>query len=295
MSAEPAIASPGLSSPASPYRRLRVSRYMPHFGAWIEGVDLAAPFDAETGAELRRAMLEHGVVFLRNQGRLTAQRHAELSHVIGNGPSAGNAYVAKHSEHPGVELLVAEPDRRTGADRWHSDITWRATPPLATLIQLQELPPVGGDTIWASATMAWDWMSDALKRCIDGLTAVHALQLPYITPAQHADTEYLEAYLQRMRTTPPVEHPVVMRHPITGRKSLFVNETFTRAILGLNPIESDGLLRLLFNWLKRPEFLLRHKWEPDGIALWDNYAVQHYAVDDYGAARRVNQRVTINL
>lgn len=170
---------------------------------------------------------------------------------------------------------------------WHADVTFRERPALGAVLQLREVPPFGGDTMWADMAAAYDNLSPEVKDRIDGATAVHDF-IPGF--ARFYGPERLAPFQDAF---PPVEHPVVRTHPETGRKLLFVNTSFTTRITGLAREESDQLLRHLVQQAHVPEYQVRFRWQAGDIAFWDNRATQHYAVNDYGTHRRVAERVAI--
>jgi len=178
-----------------------------------------------------------------------------------------------------------------GADNWHSDNTFMQEPPLGSILKAVELPNLGGDTCFASAVAAYEALSEAVRGMIDGLRAVHDITKPMsrAIAAGIFDPARLPA-LQAEH--PPVEHPVVRTHPVTGQKALYVNGNSTTRIVGLSDRENDLLLPFLNDHIRSPEFQCRLRWEPHTIAFWDNRLVQHYAVPDY-TERRVMHRVTL--
>lgn len=271
---------------------LAITPRRPGLGAWVDGVDLATSDLAPLAGRLRDAWLEHQVLFFRDQSVLPPARHGELAGVFGSGRALPNPNLAAAGDL--VERIVNDEDTPPFADRWHADLSYRPRPPAGTIIQIQELPPVGGDTLWLSATLAYEALSAGMRAYLDGLEAVHSWEARIHEQRRYRrDEAGLAAYSERVREQPPVRHPVACVHPVTGRRAIFVNETFTTHVDEVHPIESDGLLRLLFAWLRRPEFQLQHTWEHNQVAVWDNLAVQHYALGDYWPSRRVNQRVVI--
>lgn len=196
-------------------------------------------------------------------------------------------------EQPEVIVLdTAVTDVRDNAI-WHTDVTFLETPALGAVLAAKQLPPYGGDTLWASSTAAYEALSAPLRRLLDGLTATHDIGKSFprerfgVTEADLARLE--EARLKN----PPRSHPVVRTHPVTGRKCLFVSDGFTTRINELEPAESDALLKFLFAHATRPEFTVRWRWQENDVAFWDNRVTQHYAVDDYRPQRRVMHRATI--
>jgi taurine dioxygenase len=193
------------------------------------------------------------------------------------------------------ELIKFRNDETTppfGTDVWHSDETFRAEPPMATVLRAtDELPAVGGDTMFASMSAAYDGLSDRMQQYISGLYAIHDMK-PF-RPLFGKSLEERKKLQQFELQYPPQLHPVVRIHPVSGRKVLFVNPQFTLAIDGMDETESRSLLNTLFHQALIPEYQFRHHWEPHTIAMWDNRSTQHYAVHDYYPQRRYMERVTI--
>lgn len=289
----PPSGTDGIAGSDSRFRHVRVAPRMPEFGAWVEGVDLTRDLPPEVQRELRVAWLHYGVLFFRGQSKLTPQQHVALSHVFGAGPYRGNPQFERHQENPHVELLVSDATHVANSDQWHTDMSYYDPVPLGTIIQIQEKPPVGGNTVWACTRKAYEWLSPPLRACLDKLVAVHAhVNHRRLSWANLTEPTVL---INILRNDPPVKHPVVMKHPITGTCSLYVNELFTLDICDMHPVESAALLAMLHRWSHLPEFQLHHEWQRNDIAVWDNYRTQHYAHYDYFPAYRVNQRVTTRM
>ena len=172
-------------------------------------------------------------------------------------------------------------------NEWHTDGTFRPVPPLATILRALDVPEVGGDTLFADMAAAFDNLDDDLRARVTTLTAIHDWSI-----GAYAD-KYGDALVELRELVPPVEHPVVIRHPRTGRPTLFVNRLFTREIVGLAPDESDTLLDLLCRQAELPELQCRVHWEPGTVAFWDNVAVQHYGANDYFPQVRTMARAAI--
>ncbi|MCU1687341.1 MAG: taurine dioxygenase [Amycolatopsis sp.] len=252
-------------------------------GAEIEGVDLGEPVSTPLKAELNRALLEWKVLFFRDQRITPAQQRAfaaewgdlETNPFIPKGDTDEVTRFSRGASMPGYENI------------WHTDVTFRPNPALGSVLRLIEVPPVGGDTMWADMAAAYDNLAADVQRRILGLRAVHDF-IPGFD--RFADPELLARWQDEF---PPVEHPVVRTHPETGRRTLFVNQAFTTHIVGLPRDESDRLLRLLVNQAHVPEFQVRFQWRENSVAFWDNRATQHYAVNDYHPYARVAERVAI--
>jgi taurine dioxygenase len=178
-------------------------------------------------------------------------------------------------------------------DNWHTDVTFSPTPPLAGILAAKQLPTVGGDTLWSSNLAAYEGLSEPMKRFLEGLTAEHSVVKSFPAGRWGTDPAFKERYDRAVAKNPPVTHPVIRTHPVSGRKALFVNEGFTTRIHELGSRESDALLAFLFAHSARLEFLLRWHWQVDDIAFWDNRITQHYAVADYLPQRRIMHRATV--
>lgn len=261
-------------------------RINPNIGAEILGADLRAELSTEAVATIRRALVDHEVVVLRNQP-------IEVADQIRFGRYFGELTVHPFSpnmaDHPEVIVLdnhKDNPPRLT--DVWHSDETFRDDPPMGTILRCRITPEIGGDTLFSSMTCAYEGLSDRMQRHIDGLEAVHDFK-PFRTlfPAGSPKLREMEDRF------PNPTHPVVRIHPENGRKILNVNPQFTVRIVGMKEGESRALLDLLFDQAKVPDYQLRMRWEPDQLVFWDNRATHHYAVHDYWPQRRRMERVTI--
>lgn len=272
------------------YRRIRPRPQQPNFAAHIDDLDLTQPLDAEVRRELRQALLDFEVLFLPPQ-QITLDQHAALAEVFG--PVAPGAFFPRKDGHPLVEVIEFDEQRKPEVNIWHSDLTWLAEPPNGTVIQIVEPPPIGGATTWASLSRAFSALSPGLQQHLRQLTATHTWEISGWRDAlqRFGGTAALARALDQY---PPVSHPVVRRHPESGKEVLFVNENFTRHIDGLHFRESRGLLEFLREWIVQPEFTYTHHWQKNGIAIWDNRSTQHYALADYWPHRRVNHRVTFN-
>jgi taurine dioxygenase len=272
------------------YKHIRPVPRMPNFAAWIEGVDLTQPLSAPVQAELRKALFDFEVVFFQPQ-ILTPAQHVALARVFG--PVSQGSYFARKPGAPEMEMIVSDREHPPAIDNWHTDISWKANPPLGTAIQITDTPPAGGNTCWSSTSKAYDWLSPGLQKYLEGLTAVHSWEVSGFREVLGERGD--DALIAAIKAFKPVVHPVVRKNPDSGRKCLFVNADFTRNILGVDRHEARGMLQFLLEWLKKPEFMVHHQWTANQIAVWDNRSTQHYAVADYWPHHRVNQRVTFDV
>lgn len=270
--------------PETTYAQLKITPMTPHLGAQVDGVDLAGPIDAELAAELRAALLEWKVLFFRGQDRLDEPAHLAVARLWGEPepnpffPTTGQV---------GVSRLAKDATKSGTENIWHSDHSFMAAPALGSVLRAIEVPPAGGDTMWADMAVAYENLPQATKDRIADLRAVHDWVPSWGSVMSPEQIAALRPAL------PPVVHPVVVRHPRSGRQVLYVNEPFTTLILGLSDKESRALLAELVLQARVPEYQVRFRWEPGSVAIWDNIAVQHYAINDYYPMRRVMERVAI--
>jgi len=269
---------------------LRFTRLSPAIGAVVEGIDLSRPLDTGLRDALGAALLDHQVLFFRNQD-ISPQQQRDFAAWFGD--LHIHPLYPKIADIPQIMVLdTAQNDLRDNAI-WHTDVTFIATPPLGSVLAARQLPPYGGDTLWASSTAALRALSPRLQQLLDGLTATHDFTKSFPLARFGNTPEALARYEDTKRTTPPVSHPVIRTHPVSGEKALFVSDGFTTRINELEPAESAALLAFLFAHHARPEFSVRWRWQPGDVAFWDNRVTQHYAVDDYRPAHRIMHRATI--
>lgn len=258
-------------------------------GAELSGVDLTKPLDAGTQDAVYDALLEHLVIFFRDQP-LEPEAHLALARTFGElePPHPVYPHVAGF-EH--VMVLAHDADNPPDTNDWHTDVTFRQNPPFASVLCAKEVPATGGDTLWASMYAAYDALPEEMKTYLDDKSAVHDFgDFRNDFLRQEGGVQALNAAMARIGSA---VHPIVQRHPVTGRTFLFVNRPFTNHVIDLNARESDRLLEYLYDHIDRPEFQVRFHWEKDSVAIWDNRVTQHYAVADYLPERRRMHRVTI--
>ncbi|WP_392673923.1 TauD/TfdA dioxygenase family protein [Streptomyces sp. LN785] len=266
------------------YEHLGIRPLTPHIGAEIDGVDLSRPIGEDLARELKQALLEWKVIFFRDQHAFDPQSQLALSALWGE--PEPNPFFPK-GDTAGVSRLAKDAMAIGNENIWHSDHSFMAAPALGSILRAVEVPPAGGDTQWADMAAAYDNLSAQTQARIEGLTAVHDW-----VPSWGA--MMTESQIAAFRDVlPPVEHPVVVRHPRTGRKLIYVNEPFTTRIVGLSDSESRDLLDELVLQARIPEYQVRFRWQPGSVAIWDNIATQHYAINDYYPQRRVMERIAI--
>ncbi|WP_416897794.1 MAG: TauD/TfdA dioxygenase family protein [Minwuia sp.] len=266
----------------------------PSVGAEVSGIDLTESLDEKAVAALRAALIEHGVLFFRDQP-VTPDHQVAFARRFGHVPKVPDSMFLVHEANPHVSVLLNDADRPPTVNNWHSDYSFAPLPDFASVLRSVVVPDCGGDTVWAGMFAAWDGLPDRMQQHLDGLTATHDFMKLYERPVKKRLWEGERGRLMEAarREFPPVSHPVVRPHPESGRKALFVNESFTRHIDGMSEQESRHLLAFLFEHCKAPEFQVRFRWSPDCVAMWDNRSVIHYAVADFHPARRLMHRVTV--
>ena len=264
-----------------------------HIGAEIKGIDLAR-LTAGGAKAIRAAWLEHKVLFFPRQG-LSPDELVRTAALFGeiDPPHPG---LERHPDNSDVMIAASRRGEGGGKynDVWHSDVSFDETPPAASMLQAETVPPVGGDTLFISMQAAWEALAAPLKKAVEGLAALHdgiPNFTPYLLdPGTPDGPERLRGLKSRLAGC---VHPLVVRHPETGLKALFVNRAFTQRIQGLSEIESRGLLGLLFDHCEQESFQVRWSWSKGDIAFWDNRCTMHYAAKDYGLHDRIMNRVTL--
>jgi taurine dioxygenase len=270
---------------------IQVTRVTPAVGALVEGLDLAQELAPQEIARLGELLVLHQVLFFRDQP-LTAQQQVRFAAQFGT--LHVHPIYPVLPELPEILVLDTHKDFLPDNDNWHTDVTFSETPPLAGILAAKQMPTSGGDTLWSSCSAAYEALSEPMRRFLDGLTAQHSVAKSFPPERWQNDTAFKERYERAVAKHPPVNHPVVRTHPVTGRKGLFVNGGFTTHINELRPSESRALLDFLDAHAARPEFTVRWRWKVDDLVFWDNRVTQHYAVADYLPERRVVYRATVN-
>jgi taurine dioxygenase len=261
------------------------------FGAVVTGVDLSKQLPQSAIDRLSELLVERKVLFFRSQ-EMTP--HAQRDFAARFGTLHVHPIYPVLPDLPEILLLDNHESFLPDNDNWHTDVTFSKTPPLAGILAAKRIPPIGGDTLWSDSSAVYEALSEPLRRFLDGLTAQHSVAKSFPPERWQNDLAFKERYEQAVAKHPPVDHPVVRTHPVSGRKGLFVNEGFTTHINGIKPHESEALLKFLFAQAGRPEFILRWRWSAGDVAFWDNRNTQHYAVADYLPERRTMHRATVN-
>lgn len=260
-------------------------------GAEIADLDLSAEHNDATYAEIRSALNEHGVIFLRDQS-LTPEQFVVFAERFGELQINRSPVISTLPGNPKVEELRKEPHEVTNiGDQWHTDQASREKPCMGTVLLAREVPPFGGDTLFINMARAYDNLSEGLKRTLDDLRAVHSLAFLLADAAADGDPD--GRFANAHRADSEAVHPVVLRHPENGRKILYVNPGYTMRFEGWTRRESKPLLDYLYQHAQQPEFGCRFRWRPGSMAFWDNRQTWHYAVNDYHGHRRVMHRIVI--
>lgn len=266
---------------------MRITPVTSALGAHVDEVDLATASDDEI-AEIDAAWAEHGVLFFRDQ-HLTPEQHLDLAARFA--PVDVNRYFTPVDGHPGIAEVRKEPDQvgNVGGG-WHTDHSYDAEPARGSILLAREIPPSGGDTLFASTGAAFDALSPGLQDVVRQLRATHTNAHVFSAAGLAA-----QGTTGRISAAEPAHasHPVVVRHPVTGRELLYVNPAFTTGIEGWHPAESQALLDLLYSVIARAPHTVRFRWEVGSMAMWDNRSTWHWAVNDYQGHRRLMHRVTI--
>lgn len=266
---------------------MEIRRLTPALGAEIAGLDLGGDLDASVLEAIRAALLDHQVLVVHAPD-LTPEQHMAFGRRIGE--------IEVHAFFPNLgpgfeQVSVLDSEEGNTASMWHTDETFLPHPPLGTLTHAKQLPELGGDTMFASTTAAYDALSTNMKHYLEDLSAIHDLsrttELRFRFGGASA-AQYASAIAEDRRTA----HPIVRVHPETGRKGLFVNPTYTRHIVGLPPDESDAVLAFLFQHSVKEQFTYRHHWREGDLLIWDNRSTMHRVLNDF-PGRRLMYRVSV--
>jgi taurine dioxygenase len=272
--------------------KLNIRRVAGALGAEISGVDLSQDLPDATVTAIRQALIEHQVIFFRDQALTPAQQVAFGERF---GPLNIHPYVRGMDGQPEVMEIVKEPeDRINFGGGWHSDMSFLQTPAIGSILYAVETPEYGGDTLFASQAAAYDALSDGLKRTLEGLNAVHSASREYSAQGHSAQKRKGMQVAEADGYVGEYVHPMVLVHPETGRKALYVNPAFTLRIDGWKTRESKALLDYLFEHCRYEAFTCRFAWAKGSVAFWDNRSVWHFALNDYPGQRRHMRRVTVD-
>tara|TARA_B100000029_G_scaffold9966_1_gene10878 strand:+ start:387 stop:1247 length:861 start_codon:yes stop_codon:yes gene_type:complete len=266
-------------------------------GAEVTGVQLAELVDRNSFGMIREALLEHLVLVVRDQ-HLTPEQHLSVGRALGT--LNVHDFVEGLSDYPEIIEIVKEPEDNgyTFGGTWHTDVSYLERPSMASLLYAKEVPASGGDTLFANTYLAYETLSEGMKRMLESLRAVHSPKEIYSIVSKRGDRRAANqksmSFQNPEQAFGEVIHPVIRTHPETSRKLLYVNGNFTLRFEDMSIEESRPLLEYLFAHLSRPEFSCRVRWHPDTLTIWDNRCTQHLAIGDYDGSRRRMHRVTVN-
>jgi len=269
---------------------LTIEPLTPAIGAILRGVNMAEHASDELIGDVRQALLDHKVIFFEGQEANPTQQRDFAARF---GDLHVHPLYDRDDGHPEIMVIDNHVDNPTDNNFWHTDVTFIETPPMGSLLAARQLPPVGGDTMWASTTAAYQALSKPMQRFLEGLEAVHDFAYAFTPEGLAGSQAGREKYEKAVAANPPVTHPVIRTHPETGEPCIFVNSVFTRRIKGLRREESKALMAFLNNHVQQPEFVVRWRWRPGDVAFWDNRCTQHRAVDDFLPHRRIMTRATV--
>jgi len=266
----------------------KVEAITPVIGASISGISLNQDLKSDTVEKIYNALIKYQVIFFREQD-LTPESHLQLAKRFGDIDPGHPVY--PHVEgFQSIVLLKNDESSRPDTNDWHKDLTFKSNPPFASILHGVSVPKIGGDTLWASMSAVYDSLTDGWKEDLEGLEAIHDMGTFRNDFYKEGGINSVNSALKKVGSA---VHKVIEKHPISGKKYLNVNQSFTRNILNVSQGASDHILQFLFQLLARPEFQVRFHWQNDSVAIWDNRITQHYAVNDYLPNSRHMQRVTI--
>ena len=268
---------------------MKIKRIAGALGAEISGLDLTQSLSSDLTKEIRDVFLQNSVIFLRNQ-RLTSLQFMNFATAMGE--PIQYPFVKGFDDFPQIiEVKKLEHEKVNFGGVWHSDTTYLEKPPMGSMLLSKEIPPYGGDTLFACQYAAYESLSDTMQRLLEGLQGINSSAKADVskTREDRIKSDGNESLPKSFSSS----HPVVRTHPETGRKALFVNTAHTTGIEGLTDKESASLLSFLFEHQVKPEFTCRWAWEPDALAFWDNRCAQHNPINDYHGFRRVLHRITL--
>ena len=265
---------------------IKIKKYSPNLGAIITGVDLSKEINEDQFKDIHKAFLDNQVLFFQNQNEISPEVHLKLGKLFGE--------LHMHPAAPSMpgypeifEIHAHKNSKVANGEFWHSDVSCDIKPPLGTMLQLHILPETGGDTMFSNMYSAYNELSDKYKSLLDGLIAIHESE--HLYSGRYEDRGVNRDNIK----TPVANHPLIRTHPITGKKAIYVNRTFTTGIEGMNKNESSSILEFLFDHCEHVNFQIRYRWNKNDMAFWDNRCTMHRAIWDYWPNERKGRRVTI--
>ena len=267
---------------------MKVIQLTPSIGATISEISLNKDLNSETIEQIYSALIKHQVIFFRGQD-ISPETHLKLAESLGEIDPGHPVY--PHVEgHQSIVLLKNDVNNRPDTNDWHKDLTFKSNPPFASILHGVKVPKVGGDTLWASMSAAYDELPNGWKEHLEGLEAIHDMGTFRNDFYKEGGIDSVNSALKKVGSA---VHKIIETHPISGLKYLNVNQSFTRNIINESQGPSDHILQFLYQHISKPEFQVRFHWEDNSIAIWDNRITQHYAVCDYLPELRHMQRVTV--
>tara|TARA_B110000438_G_scaffold26679_1_gene25433 strand:+ start:1586 stop:2413 length:828 start_codon:yes stop_codon:yes gene_type:complete len=267
---------------------MKVIQLTPSIGATISEISLNKDLNSETIEQIYSALIKHQVIFFRGQD-ISPDTHLKLAESLGEIDPGHPVY--PHVEgHQSIVLLKNDVNNRPDTNDWHKDLTFKSNPPFASILHGVKVPKVGGDTLWASMSAAYDELPNGWKEHLEGLEAIHDMGTFRNDFYKEGGIDSVNSALKKVGSA---VHKIIETHPISGLKYLNVNQSFTRNIINESQGPSDNILQFLYQHISKPEFQVRFHWEDNSIAIWDNRITQHYAVCDYLPELRHMQRVTV--
>lgn len=265
---------------------IKIQKYSPNLGAIITGVDLSKEINEDQFKDIHKAFLDNQVLFFQNQNEIAPEIHLKLGKLFGElhvHPAAPSM-----PGYPEIfEIHAHKNSKVANGEFWHSDVSCDIEPPLGTMLQLHILPETGGDTMFSDMYSAYNELSNKYKSLLDGLIAIHESE--HLYSGRYEDRGVNKDNVK----TPVANHPLIRTHPITGKKAIYVNRTFTTGIEGMNKNESSSILEFLFEHCEHVNFQIRYRWNKNDMAFWDNRCTMHRAIWDYWPNERKGRRVTI--
>jgi taurine dioxygenase len=283
-----------LEQASSRYETIVVDPVTPLLGAEVTNVSLAE-VDDRVFAEIHDAWIRFKVLFFRDQTAFSSAHMEELGCRFGEIDDPPKALPTAAGA-PHVAVIETNGDKRTYVDYWHTDLAYKKQPASVSILRARQVPRVGGDTLWVDMEAAYDDLPADVKRRVDGLRTYNSYEKSLRSYNEYAlrdgrDLLPEDVIARRLEEHPPVEHPLVRTHPVTGNRSIYMSINATTHIVGLERSESDELLQFLYRLSDKPEHQARLRWRADTVAIWDNRSTRHYATDDYFPDRRVMERV----
>ena len=265
---------------------IKIQKYSPNLGAIITGVDLSKEINEDQFRDIHKAFLDNQVLFFQNQNEILPEIHLKLGKLFGElhvHPAAPSM-----PGYPEIfEIHAHKNSKVANGEFWHSDVSCDIEPPLGTMLQLHILPETGGDTMFSDMYSAYNELSNKYKSLLNGLVAIHESE--HLYNGRYEDRGVNKDNVK----TPVANHPLIRTHPITGKKAIYVNRTFTTGIEGMNKNESSSILEFLFEHCEHVNFQIRYRWNKNDMAFWDNRCTMHRAIWDYWPNERKGRRVTI--